>query len=144
MTRINAALLALALVLGGVANVHAADAQKTIFYNVTTDEAWAAGMALAQATKALESGYGVVIFLNVRGVLLASRTFLSDTNAQAGVSVQDQLKGAMAKGAQVIVCPMCLAKVGMTMDDVMEGVVKGGPDTTLKTMTADGTVVISY
>lgn len=144
MTRINAALLALALVLGGVANVHAADDQKTIFYNVTTDEAWAAGMALAQATKALESGYGVVIFLNVRGVLLASRTFLSDTNAQAGVSVQDQLKGAMAKGAQVIVCPMCLAKVGMTMDDVMEGVVKGGPDTTLKAMTADGTVVISY
>lgn len=32
---------------------------ETIFYNVTTDEAWAAGMALGQANKALEVGYKV-------------------------------------------------------------------------------------
>lgn len=144
MTRITAALLAISLILGGAATPVAADTQKTIFYNLTTDEAWAAGMAVGQATKALESGYQVVIFLNVRAVLLASKTFVSDTNGQVGMSVQEQIKGAMSKGAQVIICPMCLAKVGMTMDDVIEGVVKGGPDTTLKAMTADGTVVISY
>jgi predicted peroxiredoxin len=132
------------LILGGAATPVAADTQKTIFYNLTTDEAWSAGMAVGQATKALESGYQVVIFLNVRAVLLASKTFVSDTNGQVGMSVQEQIKGAMSKGAQVIICPMCLAKVGMTMDDVIEGVVKGGPDTTLKAMTADGTVVISY
>jgi predicted peroxiredoxin len=144
MTRITAALLAISLILGGAATPVAADTQKTIFYNLTTDEAWSAGMAVGQATKALESGYQVVIFLNVRAVLLASKTFVSDTNGQVGMSVQEQIKGAMSKGAQVIICPMCLAKVGMTMDDVIEGVVKGGPDTTLKAMTADGTVVISY
>jgi predicted peroxiredoxin len=144
MTRFTAALLAISLILGGAATPVAADTQKTIFYNLTTDEAWAAGMAVGQATKALESGYQVVIFLNVRAVLLASKTFVSDTNGQVGMSIQEQIKGAMSKGAQVIICPMCLAKVGMTMDDVIEGVVKGGPDTTLKAMTADGTVVISY
>jgi predicted peroxiredoxin len=121
-----------------------ADERKTIFYNVTTEEAWSAGMALGQANKALESGYGVVIFLNVRGVFIASKRFNTDTNAAAGVSLQAQLKAAMDKGAKVIICPMCLSKAGMTMDDVIDGVVKGGPDTTMKAMTADDTVVISY
>jgi len=121
-----------------------ADDEKTIFYNITTDEAWAAGMALGQANKALESGYGVVIFLNVRGVLIASKSFKTDTNGAVGKNLQEMLKVAMANGANAIICPMCLGKVGMTMDDVVEGVVKGGPDTTLKALTADNTVVMSY
>ncbi len=54
------------------------------------------------------------------------------------------LKGAIKKGAEVIICPMCLKKAGMTMDDVIGGVVKGGPDATMKAMTAENTVVISY
>jgi hypothetical protein len=37
-----------------------------------------------------------------------------------------------------------MQKVGMSMDDLVEGVVKGGPDVTLKAMTADNTVVVSY
>jgi predicted peroxiredoxin len=121
-----------------------ADEQKTIFYNVTTDEAWAAGMALGQANKALEAGYKVVIFLNVRGVFIASKAFVTDINGASGKSLQDMLKAAMANGAQAIICPMCLGKAGMTMDDVIEGVVKGGPDVTMKAMTADDTVVISF
>ena len=47
-------------------------------------------------------------------------------------------------GATDRICPMCMQKVGMSMDDLVEGVVKGGPDVTLKAMTADNTVVISY
>jgi predicted peroxiredoxin len=117
---------------------------KTIFYNVTTDEAWAAGMALGQANKALEAGYKVVVFLNVRGVFIASRSFVTDTNGASGKSLQDMLKAAMGKGAQAIICPMCMGKAGMTMDDVIEGVVKGGPDVTMKAMTADNTAVISF
>jgi predicted peroxiredoxin len=121
-----------------------ADERKTIFYNLTTEEAWSAGMALGQANKALDNGYGVVIFLNVRGVFIASKRFNTDTNAAAGTSLQTQLKAAMEKGAEVIICPMCLSKAGMTMDDVIDGVVEGGPDTTMKLMTSDDTVVISY
>jgi predicted peroxiredoxin len=136
-------LLAVMLVAASAA-VLADEDKKTIFYNLTTEEAWAAGMALGQANKALENGYAVVIFLNVRGVFIASKTFQTDTNAATGMSLQDLLKAAMAKGAQVIICPMCMGKAGMTMDDIIDGVVKGGPDVTLPLMTDDDTTVISF
>jgi hypothetical protein len=81
---------------------------------------------------------------NVRGVFVASRPFVTDTNGASGMSLQEMLKAAMAKGTQAIICPMCMAKAGMTMDDVIEGVVKGRPDVTMKAMTADETAVISF
>ena len=133
-------LLSAALVLGAAT----ADEKKTIFYNLTTEEAWAAGMALGQANKALENGYQVTIFLNVRGVFLASKKFKTDSWGDSGKSLQDMLKAAMDKGAKVIICPMCMKKAGLTMDDVIKGVVKGGPDVTMKAMTADDTAVISF
>ena len=144
MKALRYSLAALLLLLVGTAASVSADEQKTIFYNVTTDEAWAAGMALAQAGAALDAGYKVVIFLNVRGVFIAAKRVATDINGLSRKSLRDMLKAAMEKGAQVIVCPMCTKKVGMSMDDLVEGVVKGGPDVTLKAMTADNTVVISY
>jgi predicted peroxiredoxin len=137
-------LVVLFLLSAGVAAPLSADNQKTIFYNVTTDEAWAAGMALGQATKALDSGYKVVIFLNVRAVFIAAKSFATDTNGAVGKSLQDMLKAVMDKGAQAITCPMCMGKAGLTMDDLIDGIVKGGPDVTLKAMTAEDTAVISY
>jgi predicted peroxiredoxin len=101
-------------------------------------------MALGQANKALEAGYNVVVFLNVRGVFIASKAFATDSNGVVGKSLQEQLKGVIENGGQAIICPMCMGKAGMTMDDVVEGVVKGGPDVTMRVMTADDTVVISF
>ncbi len=144
MKTLRHSVIVLVLLAVAVAAPVSADEQKTIFYNITTDEAWAAGMALGQATKALEVGYKVVIFLNVRGVLIASKSFSSDSFGGSGKSLQDMLKTALGRGAQAIICPMCMKKAGLTMDDVIEGVVKGGPDVTMKAMTADDTVVISY
>jgi predicted peroxiredoxin len=136
----------LALVLSApVAAAASADRKgETIFYNVTTDEAWAAGMALGQATKAMEAGYDVVIFLNVRAVFIAAKDFTTDIPGATGTSLQEMLRTAIENGAQAIICPMCMKKAGMTMDDVIDGVVKGGPDVTMKAMTADDTVVISF
>jgi hypothetical protein len=37
-----------------------------------------------------------------------------------------------------------MRKVRLTQDDLIAGIVKGGSDITLKAMTADDTVVISY
>ena len=137
-------VLSLVLLVALLSGPVFADEKKTIFYNITTEEAWAAGMALAQANKALENGYDVAIFLNVRGVFLASKKFKTDSWADSGKSLQDMLKSAMDKGAKTIICPMCLKKAGMTMDDLIEGVVKGGPKVTMKAMTADNTAVISF
>ena len=137
-------LLSLLLSILFVLPAAAEDGKKTIFYNITTDEAWAAGMALAQANKALENGYQVVVFLNVRGVFIASKSYKTDTLSASGMSLQNMLKGAIKKGAKAIICPMCMNKAGMTMDDVIAGVVKGGPDITMKYLTADDTAVMSY
>ena len=137
-------LMVTLLLIASVVSPVSADNQKTIFYNVTSDEAWRAGMALGQANKALESGYSVVISLNVRGVFLASKSFSTDSFSGSGASLQDMLKAAMKKGGKFIICPMCMKKAGMSMDDVIDGVVKGGPDSTLKAMTADDTTVVSY
>ena len=137
-------ILCLALSLALLSAGLSASEQKTIFYNVTTEEVWPAGMALGQARKALKNGYKVVIFLNVRGVYLASRRFKTDTWGDSGETLQDMLKSAMDEGAKVVICPMCVKKAGMTMGDMIPGVVKGGPDVTMKAMTADNTVVISY
>ncbi len=133
-------ILVVALLSGSVS----ADEKKTIFYNITTDEAWAAGMALGQANKSLENGYNVAIFLNVRGVFLASKQFKTDSWGDSGKSLQDMLKSAMDKGAKAIICPMCMKKVGMTMGDLIKGVVKGGPNVTMKAMTAEDPVVIRF
>ena len=144
MNVLRSSLVVLLLLSVSASAFASEDEQKTIFYNVTTEEAWAGGMALGQANKALEAGYQVVIFLNVRGVFIASKSFKTDSNGTSGKSLQDMLKSALEKGAQVIICPMCMGKAGMTMDDVIDGVVKGGPDVTMKAMTADHTVVISF
>ena len=137
-------LFSLALLVALLSGAVSAGEKKTIFYNITTDEAWAAGMALGQANKALDNGYDVAIFLNVRGVFLASKKFKTDSWAESGKSLQEMLQAAMDKGARAIICPMCMDKVGMTMDDLIKGVVKGGPNVTMKAMTAENTVVISF
>lgn len=137
-------MLPLLLVILAVLPVSADENSKTIFYNITTDEAWAAGMALGQANKALEHGYNVVLFLNVRAVYLASKSFRTDTLSASGMSLQDMLKAAIKKGARAIICPMCMNKAGLTMEDLIKGVEKGGPNITMKLMTADNTVVMSY
>jgi predicted peroxiredoxin len=118
--------------------------KKTIFYNVTTDETWAAGMATGQADMAMKSGYKVVVFLNVRGVYLASKSRAQDIFSGTGKTARDMLTGLMKGGARVIICPMCLKKAGIKDADLLDGVEMGGPKVTFPLMTADDTVVISY
>lgn len=118
--------------------------KRSFFYNITTDDTWAAGMAAGQANKALEAGHDVVLFLNVRAVYLASTARQQDTFAAAGQTPQELLQAAMDKGGRVIICPMCMRQAGMTMDDVIEGVERGGPDVTFKALDDPNTVVLSY
>ncbi len=142
MTRRLAAIAVLAVSL--IAPAMAEDAKRTFFYNITTDDTWAAGMAAGQANKALEAGHDVVLFLNVRAVYLASTERQQDTFAAAGHTPQELLQAAMDKGGRVIICPMCMKQAGMSMDDVIEGVEHGGPDVTFKALNDPDTVVLSY
>ncbi|MFO7808197.1 DsrE family protein [Guyparkeria sp.] len=132
------------LTLGLFNPAMADDHKRTFFYNITTDDTWAAGMAAGQANKALEAGQDVVLFLNVRGVYLASISRQQDTFAAAGMTPQQLLQAAMNKGGRVVICPMCMKQAGMSMDDVIEGVEQGGPEVTFKALNDPDTVVLSY
>jgi predicted peroxiredoxin len=118
--------------------------KKTIFYNVTTDDTWATGMATGQAAQAMKSGYKVVIFLNVRGVYLAAKSRTLDAFSGTGKTPQAVLTDLIKGGARVIICPMCMKKAGIAESDLLEGAEMGGPKVTFPLMTAEDTVVISY
>ena len=137
-------LIALLTLMAFATAPSAAAADKTFFYNITTDETWSAGMALGQGNKALEAGYDVVFFLNVRGVYLASTERQQDTFAPTGHTPREMLAAALDDGARGVICPMCMKKAGLSMDEVLKGVERGGPDVTFKLMAADDTVVMSY
>lgn len=141
-TRFSLTTLLMLALLAAASNSAAAD--KTFFYNVATDDSWEAGMALGQGNKALEAGYDVVFFLNVRGVHLASTKRQQDTFGPTGHTPREMLQAALEEGARVVICPMCLKKAGMTMDTVIEGAERGGPEVTFKLMADDDTVVMSY
>ena len=119
-------------------------ADKTFFYNITTDETWRGGMAVGQATKALEAGYDVVLFLNVRGVRLAAKAGQQDAFGPTGKTPRAMIRAAADEGARVVICPMCLKKAGLAMDDLIEEAERGGPGVTFKLMADDDTVVMSY
>lgn len=117
---------------------------KTIFYNVTTSESWASGMALGQAGMALKNGYRVVVFLNVRGVYLASKSHPQDTFSGTGKNAHEMIASLIENGARVVICPMCMKKAAIDEADLLPGVELGGPAVTFPLMTGDDTVVMSY
>jgi predicted peroxiredoxin len=117
---------------------------KTLFYNLTTDDSWASGMALGQAAMALQNGYQVVVFLNVRGVYLAQQSRAQDTFSGTGKTAHEMLASLREQGARVIICPMCMKKAAIADSDLVPGVEIGGPKVTFPLMTADDTVVLSY
>jgi len=132
------------LVLLGTVPAFAGDGAKTLFYNVTTDDEWAAGMALGQAGMARKSGYDVVVFLNVRAVYLADKARSWDVFSGTGKDVHQMISDLAAGGARIIICPMCMKRAGLTEADLIDGVELGGPKVTFPLMTADDTVVVSY
>lgn len=133
----------LALIVSGNALAGSGEG-KTFFYNITTDEVWPAGMATAQAYNAAKNGHDVVIYLNVRGVYLASKDRKQDTLGATGRTAQETLQMAMKQGARVIVCPMCLSQAGLTREDLIEGTEAGGPDVLFSVLSRDDLVALSY
>ncbi|MFA7521581.1 MAG: DsrE family protein [Halothiobacillaceae bacterium] len=133
----------LALIVSGSALAGSGEG-KTFFYNITTDEVWPAGMATAQAYNAAKIGHDVVVYLNVRGVYLASKDRKQDTLGATGRTAQETLKMAMDHGARVLVCPMCLDQAGLTPEDLIKGVEFGGAEALFTLLSRDGLVPLSY
>lgn len=147
MTRFSRRLVAgtlLAASLFAAPAIHAEDAKAPMFYNITSDDAWTAGMALGQANVAASRGHKVTVFLNIRAVHVADKNTVQGTFGPAGKTPADLLSNLIANGHTVLVCGTCMKAGGVSEDDLIEGAQVSGPDLTFGALTAEDTIVMSY
>ena len=118
----------------------AEDEPHHFFYNITT----AAGMALTQASVAVERGHRVTVFLNVRGVHLAETGTAQGSFGVTAKTPREILLSLIKSGHTVLVCGGCMVAGGVAKQDLLEGATITGPELTFRALTAPDTIVISY
>lgn len=116
-----------------------AETKGTLLVNLTSDESHRADMAMAFSKGMMERGHPVVIWLNDKGVLIASRE-----NGNKFAAQQETLAALQKDGATVIVCPMCMAHYGVEEADLIDGVQIGNPDLTEGFLFKDGTQTLTW
>ncbi|MGD9755105.1 MAG: DsrE family protein [Acidimicrobiia bacterium] len=126
---------------GGTENPAAAPG---LLVNLTTDDTWAANMAMSLATTARQQGLDVVIFLNVRGVYLADAGRRPATEGNSELNLHEKLAAFVDAGGTVIVCPSCANEAGLTQDDLVDGAVIGKPGGIVALLADPRFNVISY
>jgi len=152
--RIRAAavgLMFVASVFVGCAQTGNAENQDTdsanatpILFNITSgpDDPHPVTMALQLAGHALDDGRSVLLFFNVRGVRIPT-TQLSDTLAFGDRPIKEMLVDLMARGAEVQVCPHCMAALGVEETDLIPGAVVTNRDLLFSHLHGN-TAVFSY
>lgn len=65
-------------------------------------------MGLTFAGFCVDEGYDVNIFLNVKGVHLATKEFANETKFKDHSPLKSQLVALKNRGVQVHVCPVCM------------------------------------
>ena len=127
------------LVLTIIAPASYADDDGKLFINLTSDDPWRSDMALVFANANLNQGHTVTVFLNVKGVHLAAKTPPPESSKNGA----ELIAKLLANGGQVIICPMCMKRAGLTAADLIDGITMGGPAVTFKAMYASD-VQMSY
>jgi sulfur relay (sulfurtransferase) complex TusBCD TusD component (DsrE family) len=139
MRRISTWLVVFALIAFGIAAPSMADQNDPLFINLTTDDPHRANMAISFGGKQLELGHPLTIFLNDKGVHVGS-TAQSETFS----AHQSALAALMAKGATVIVCPMCMKHYGVTEAELIPGSQVGNPELTGGALFRDDTKTLTW
>ncbi len=100
---------------------------ETLIINLTSDvyqDAHPSLMALNFATKAVESGLDVTIFMNVHGVKLASSEASEiEFNAE---NLHAKIAAFAEKGGTVLACPMCMKIHGVDENSLAPGIQVSG------------------
>lgn len=94
-----------------------------LFVNLTTNESHRALMGITFGKGQLERGHPLTVFLNDKGVFIASKQNATEFSEQ-----QKMLGELMAKGAIVLICQMCMKHYGVTAEDLLPGVKLSSPD----------------
>lgn len=110
-----------------------------LFINMTTKDTHRATMAVVFGVKQMARGHGLTLFLNDQGVHVGSKA-----NAGKYGDVQKDLQDAMAKGANVIICPMCMKHYGVKEADLLPGIKIGSPELTGGLLFKDNTKTLTW
>lgn len=93
-----------------------------MFFNLTSNvnvDPHSATMAFQLANHALNDGREVVIFFNVKGVVIPLKA-LDEKLAFKAKPLKELLANLVAKGARIHVCPHCMKALGVERKDLIE------------------------
>ena len=138
-SRVCLAFLVFALFIGSMATSVLAGEGDPLFINMTTDDAHRANMAITFGKSQLDRGHPLTIFLNDKGVFLGSKTHISKF-----ADHQRALTDIMAKGASVLICPMCMKHYGVRDADLVPGIKVGSPELTGGALFKDTTKTLTW
>jgi len=110
-----------------------------LFINLSTDDVNRSTMAINFGRHHFSNGHPLTIFLNDKAVMLGVKAGSSLFSAQ-----QQALSEAIASGALVIMCPMCLKQAGFSEVDLITGIKMGSPKVTGDALFKDGTKTMSW
>ena len=110
-----------------------------LFINLSTDELHRSTMAINFGKHHSANGHPLTIFLNDKAVMLGVKAGATKFSEQ-----QQALSDVIARGALVIMCPMCLKQAGYAEADLLPGVKMGGPKLTGDALFKDGTKTMSW
>jgi hypothetical protein len=110
-----------------------------LFINLSTDDVHRSTMAINFRRHHFSNGHPLTIFLNDKAVMLGVKAGASLFSAQ-----QQALSEAIASGALVIMCPICLKQAGFSEADLISGIKIGGPKITGDALFKDGTKTMSW
>jgi sulfur relay (sulfurtransferase) complex TusBCD TusD component (DsrE family) len=139
MRTIKQLLLAFALVCGVCAGPALAGDADPLYVNMTTEDSHRANMAIVFSRNQFERGHPLTIFLNDKGVLVGSKA-----NAEKYAAHQTALTEMMAKGAVVLICPMCMKHYGVKESDLLPGLMIGSPELTGAALFKDNTRTLTW
>lgn len=132
-------LLLLPLVIGSMALPALAGEKDPLFINLSTDNAQRVDHALHFGNVQFSKGHPLTVFLNGKGVLIATKKHATTYAGQ-----QKLLSEMMDKGATVIVCQYCMKQFGIKEPDLLPGFKVGNPELTGDSLFKDDTKTISW
>lgn len=139
MRFITQLLLSVALAFGAFASPAVAGGADPLYVNMTTDDSHRANMAIVFSRNQFERGHPLTIFLNDKGVLVGSKV-----NAAKYADHQRELTAMMAKGAVVLICPMCMKHYGVKEADLLPGLKVGSPELNGAALFKDNTKTLTW
>lgn len=139
MKRMFRLLSAIALLASLVAVPAMAGSNDPLFINMTTDDGHRAKMALTFGMNQMQRGHPLTVFLNDKGVLVGSKAHAAKFAEQ-----QKMLAELNAKGATLLICPMCMKHYGVKEDDLLPGLKVGNPELTGEALFRDNGKTLTW